>query len=1090
MSTDDLSRQIKWLRKHNAAKSTPSASDALSSLPSLSPSLALLAPPPAPALSPADSPSEADGDHAAKDRGPSWLLQVFCRSSCRSSCARGHLLGRIYWRRRDCPRAHGARACGQYTCLTANVLTQASQVLQKHADQHQLYLTTPSGAALQPGCCLCIRPTFPCMCASVSGKPRSNRPCAEAGNEAAVMRMKQLVNTAYNTEESVVAAKTEAARKRMERRLHAQLSVMAKNIMLKLSQTSDPKITPNMMIYLEKALGGNKVAELCNQLMLPCPITSVGNSHLADVLAGFSKASSLVSQRDSGTWGGSSRTEWQKLEGSWQGGSSGPPQGQAEPGGQGEAGGAEGEGGWMNTGGKWVWVSSAPPGYRAVTVPHLPPQATPLSGPLSAPPRPAASGGRTGEMLGQDLSGRALSVLELAASAHPSPAHRRREGAHARTDASEGDDGRSSSGGAQGGAGASRPGPPWQAAQEAQGGEHRGGDRGRWQARGRSTGGGERLGDSQGQGKGETYAQQLLAGEVQRFETKSREAIATASRAAALRRRRAARHPSNPPSPPLPDSVMTTVGGPDKWKGERHAPFHLIPPPAASAPPPPAPPAAAGTSEAGATGGEVGGAKAAQWSPPANAYVLALPHSDNLAAARGLGKDVLHLSTQELNEEDADKARILGARHGFESNRFAAFSAACCRTIVLPLYATTGQGGAGFPALNPATVDAQRVRNFVANGNVLVVAGGTMGREFLNRFFSFQMHEADGGYSRGPWLLQVPHLSGTSQSRDLAVFRAGPARVEQGVDGNVAVPIKSITLPPDSTVLYGDGTSATVVHIPYCERLTSSGRPQGETPGSCHGAAKQQGQCSCGHIIFLSRAFRHAAASASASTPWEQVLRASVQYGAPRRTVREWDQRQERRSAKLMPLEARTDATQRQERHSAKPAARAHGEGGNSETQGSKSESQASNSETQGTRSLPGGGGGYDERARRQEASTPAARDAQQLQHLASAFVGSASASGWRHQTLAADLSNLERVVGQLQSATAAERAARGPLKHRLQRVDSMRKLEAVRRLQAAARLQRRSSRPRPPVIAPKSVSCIDAASHAYCLSRKSDPET
>ena len=211
-----------------------------------------------------------------------------------------------------------------------------------------------------------------------------------------------------------------------------------------------------------------------------------------------------------------------------------------------------------------------------------------------------------------------------------------------------------------------------------------------------------------------------------------------------------------------------------------------------------------------------------------------------------------------------------------------------------------------------------------------------------------------------------------------------------------------------------------------------------------------------------------------------------------------------------------------------------------------------------------GGGGGGDEEARRQEALTPAPSDAQQLQHLASAFVGSPAASGWRHQTLAADLSNLERVVGQLrlarpapssrpllkalsvspamllflcfligagqgrlrvrrahacgrlcsgfrpallslslgthpcafaccisESATVAERAARGPLKHRLQRVDSMRKLEAVRRLQAAARMKRRSSRPRPPpVIAPKSVSCIVAVPHAYCLSRISDPET
>ena len=152
----------------------------------------------------------------------------------------------------------------------------------------------------------------------------------------------------------------------MERRLRAQLGAMAKKIMLKLSTTSDPKITSRMMMYLEKALGGSEVAELCSKLMLPCPVTSVGNARLADVLAGFSKPSSLASQPDSSGWGGSSHTDWQDLERS-------PPSparpalGQAEAGGQG-AGGGEGEGGWMNEGGKWVWVASPPPGYRAVSL--------------------------------------------------------------------------------------------------------------------------------------------------------------------------------------------------------------------------------------------------------------------------------------------------------------------------------------------------------------------------------------------------------------------------------------------------------------------------------------------------------------------------------------------------------------------------------------------------------------------------------------------------------------------------------------------------------------------------------------------------
>jgi hypothetical protein len=68
---------------------------------------------------------------------------------------------------------------------------------------------------------------------------------------------------------------------------------------------------------------------------------------------------------------------------------------------------------------------------------------------------------------------------------------------------------------------------------------------------------------------------------------------------------------------------------------------------------------------------------------------------------------------------------------------------------------------------------------------------------------------------------------------------------------------------------------------------------------------------------------------------------------------------------------------------------------------------------TWSTRYGAGGGGGGDEEARRPKALTPAPRDAQQLQHLASAFVGSPATS----QTLSADLSNLERVVGQLRLA-------------------------------------------------------------------------
>lgn len=91
----------------------------------------------------------------------------------------------------------------------------------------------------------------------------------------------------------------------------------------------------------------------------------------------------------------------------------------------------------------------------------------------------------------------------------------------------------------------------------------------------------------------------------------------------------------------------------------------------------------------------------------------------------------------------------------------------CCRTVILPLYSSSGDGSAGFPALGRQNKLAQDMRDFVANGNVLVVVGGTMAKLFLNRYFSLHIAEADGGYSRGPWFRSLPARvpSGSSQVR-------------------------------------------------------------------------------------------------------------------------------------------------------------------------------------------------------------------------------------------------------------------------------------------------------------------------------------
>ena len=168
-----------------------------------------------------------------------------------------------------------------------------------------------------------------------------------------------------------------------------------------------------------------------------------------------------------------------------------------------------------------------------VTVPQLPPQAPPLPAPPSAP-QSAPSGREQGQIVGKDLSGRALRVLQNAASLHSSAAAQDAAGSST----------------------ASRLAALRQAVERAQSDAHSGGDRGRWLARGRSAPSGGHQGHKQGQGNGQTYAQQLLASEVARFESQTRKAIAAASRADALRRRRLAAHrPLQPASPPLPGTA-------------------------------------------------------------------------------------------------------------------------------------------------------------------------------------------------------------------------------------------------------------------------------------------------------------------------------------------------------------------------------------------------------------------------------------------------------------------------------------------------------------------------------------------------------
>jgi len=81
----------------------------------------------------------------------------------------------------------------------------------------------------------------------------------------------------------------------------------------------------------------------------------------------------------------------------------------------------------------------------------------------------------------------------------------------------------------------------------------------------------------------------------------------------------------------------------------------------------------------------------------------------------------------------------------FRSQRFRRISETCCSTIVIPPMEWD------FPVYNIHKIIGQRIRNFVANGNMLVLTGGILAVEFINSYFFYNIELADGNYSPGPY---------------------------------------------------------------------------------------------------------------------------------------------------------------------------------------------------------------------------------------------------------------------------------------------------------------------------------------------------
>ena len=88
----------------------------------------------------------------------------------------------------------------------------------------------------------------------------------------------------------------------------------------------------------------------------------------------------------------------------------------------------------------------------------------------------------------------------------------------------------------------------------------------------------------------------------------------------------------------------------------------------------------------------------------------------------------------------------------FRSQRFRRISETCCSTVVIPPLEWD------FPVYNTHKIIGQRIRNYVANGNMLILTGGILSVEFINRYFFYNIEVGDGNYSPGPYyrLADVP----------------------------------------------------------------------------------------------------------------------------------------------------------------------------------------------------------------------------------------------------------------------------------------------------------------------------------------------
>jgi hypothetical protein len=250
------------------------------------------------------------------------------------------------------------------------------------------------------------------------------------------------------------------------------------------------------------------------------------------------------------------------------------------------------------------------------------------------------------------------------------------------------------------------------------------------------------------------------------------------------------------------------------------------------------------------------------YSPPPNMYLWWGPSTNHRFV--GSGEHIRHLLHLGQIEGGEWRDPMFLGNNGvatFRSQRFRRISETCCSTIVIPPMEWD------FPVYNIHKIIGQRIRNFVANGNMLVLTGGILAVEFINSYFFYNIELADGNYSPGPYrrLKDVPEC----------LLTAPQVLPQKGI---AVTAVKKESLPSGTEVLWGTPRSTPVFMIKFCEAQSpSEGMPPIKVlPRDCPAAEKDGRPCSCGYIMYIGYNYQE-----QYPTRWDKVLRGAVEIMSP-----------------------------------------------------------------------------------------------------------------------------------------------------------------------------------------------------------------